>query len=86
MKKPSNKNKKKTTAKKFDALFDSGSDKIDGMVEWDKARLNAPKVRRVNVDFPEWVIRRMDDEATRRGVSRQALIKTWVYEKVKPAA
>ena len=77
---------KKITTKKFDALFDSGSDEIDNYIDWSKAKLHKPKVRRVNVDFPEWVIRRLDSEAAHRGMTRQALIKSWIFGKLKPAA
>jgi hypothetical protein len=39
-------------------------------------------VRRVNLDMPEWVIQALDKEATRRGITRQALIKTWIVDKL----
>ncbi len=41
-----------------------------------------PDVRRVNLDMPEWVIQSLDKEATRRGITRQALIKTWIVDKL----
>lgn len=77
---------KKITAKEFDRLAEEGSAELDRHVEFGKGKVSAPRVRRVNVEFPEWVIRRLDDEATRRGITRQALIKTLIYDKVKPAA
>ena len=77
---------KKITAKEFDALFDSGSDEIDNYIDWSKAKLKAPQIKRVNVDFPEWVVRRLDMEAKHRGITRQALIKLWIFNKLKPAA
>lgn len=42
----------------------------------------ATDVQRVNVDFPEWVVRALDKEATRVGITRQALIKVWITERV----
>ncbi|MEJ7848205.1 MAG: hypothetical protein WKF92_08975 [Pyrinomonadaceae bacterium] len=36
----------------------------------------------VSIDLPQWVINRLDDEAKRIGVSRQALVKMWIVEKV----
>lgn len=77
---------KKITAREFDRLADEGGEALHSHIEWGKGKVSAPKVRRVNVEFPEWVIRRLDDEATRRGITRQALIKTLIYDKVKPAA
>ena len=61
--------------KKFDELFDSGSDEIDKHVDWDKARRPGREVQRVNVDFPVDLLRAIDREAKSIGVSRQAFIK-----------
>lgn len=47
-----------------------------------RARRPGEEVRRVNVDFPAWVIAGLDREATRLGVTRQALIKVWIAEKL----
>lgn len=41
-----------------------------------------PDVRRLNLDMPEWVIQSLDKEASRRGITRQALIKTWIVDKL----
>jgi hypothetical protein len=41
-----------------------------------------PDVRRLNLDMPEWVIQALDKEASRRGITRQALIKTWIVDKL----
>ncbi len=38
--------------------------------------------KRVNVDFPDWMVERLDHEAKRLGVSRQSLIKFWVGERL----
>ena len=62
-------------AEKFDELFDSGSDEIDKHLDWDKARRPGREVQRVNVDFPVDLLRAIDREAKRIGVSRQAFIK-----------
>lgn len=62
-------------AEKLDELFDSGSDQIDKYVDWDKARRPGREVQRVNVDFPVDLLRAIDREAKRIGVSRQAFIK-----------
>jgi len=62
-------------AEKFDELFDSGSDEIDKHLDWDKARRPGREVQRVNVDFPVDLLRAIDREARRIGVTRQAFIK-----------
>ena len=70
------------TAEEFEQRFDSGDD-ISPFI--DKASISRPGVeaRRVNVDFPEWVIRNLDVESQMIGVSRQSLIKLWVSERLQ---
>jgi len=41
------------------------------------------KVRRVNVDFPMWMIHALDKEATRLGIPRQTLIKVWIADRLR---
>jgi hypothetical protein len=47
-----------------------------------RARRPGEEHRRVNVDFPAWMIAELDREATRLGVTRQSLIKVWIAEKL----
>jgi hypothetical protein len=72
-------------AKAFDKKFDEGKD-IQEHLDLTKARRPAEGIRRVNVDFPSWVIEALDKEAKRLGVSRQSLIKLWVAERIERAA
>ncbi len=67
----------KTKASDFDRAFDEGED-VTALLERDKARRVNRETRRVNVDFPEWMIRELDRESRRLGVTRQALIKLWI--------
>ncbi|MFI5361580.1 MAG: type II toxin-antitoxin system BrnA family antitoxin, partial [Elusimicrobiota bacterium] len=64
-----------------DKLFDSGGD-ISKYLDLSRAnRINeAPK--RVNVDFPAWMIHSLDKEASRLGVTRQSIIKVWISERL----
>jgi hypothetical protein len=62
-------------AETVDALFDSGSDQIDNHLDWKNARRPGREVQRVNVDFPVELLRAIDREAKRIGVTRQAFIK-----------
>ncbi|HKB09550.1 MAG TPA: hypothetical protein VKD69_02810 [Vicinamibacterales bacterium] len=67
--------KARTTAARLDALFDSRSDEIDQYADWEQARRPGRQVQRVNVDFPVDLLRAIDAEARRLGVTRQAFIK-----------
>lgn len=68
-------------AREFDRAFDAGKD-VDAVVDWSKARRPNVEARRVNVDFPAWVVESLDREARRLGVTRQSLIKTWIAERL----
>ena len=73
-------------AKDFDKKFDENiSDIIDDL---DLSTLKRPnqQQKRVNVDFPVWVIDSLDKEARRVGVSRQSIIKLWLVEKLEELA
>jgi hypothetical protein len=69
------------TAQEFDEKFDAGED-ITPYI--DKASIHRPglEARRVNVDFPEWIIEKLDLQSKMIGVSRQSLIKLWVSERI----
>jgi hypothetical protein len=69
------------TTEEFDKMFDNGED-ISAYVDWSKARRPNQEARRVNVDFPAWMVRDLDKEAGRLGVTRQSLIKMWIAEKL----
>jgi hypothetical protein len=69
-------------AKDFDRKFDEGED-VTRYLDLSKARRSALEPKRVNVDFPAWMINQLDKEAKRLGVPRQSLIKLWVSERLK---
>jgi len=72
-------------ASEFDKKFDDGVEDIMGDLDMSTAvRLNQEQ-RRVNVDFPLWMIESLDREARRVGVSRQAIIKLWLAERLEKA-
>jgi len=73
------------SAEEFDRRFDDGEDMGD-YIDWSSATRPGLETRRVNVDFPEWMIARLDREAKRRGVTRQALIKMWLADRIDRAA
>jgi hypothetical protein len=79
---------KTITAKEFDEKFDNGED-INEYLDFSKAtRLNTLKTdtKKVNVDFPKWVIESLDKEAKKIGVTRQSIIKVWIAERLKEEA
>jgi uncharacterized DUF497 family protein len=78
--------RKTISAEEFDRLFDEGSDEIDQYIDWSSARRPGQEVERVNLDFPKSLVAKLDAEAERRGVTRQALIEMWLSERLDRAA
>lgn len=76
------KSKHTITAEELDEKFDNGED-ISEYVDWSSARRINEVPQRVNIDFPRWVVQRLDREANRLGVSRQALLKIWIAERLE---
>ena len=72
-------------ASEFDAKFDAGED-VSAAIDWTKAHRPNDQPKRVNVDFPAWVVDRLDKQARHLGVTRQSLIKMWIAERVSGAA
>ena len=72
-------------AKNFDKKFDEGKD-IVGELDLSKIRRPNQEQRRVNVDFPTWMIELLDREAGRMGVTRQSIIKVWLVERLQSEA
>lgn len=72
-------------AKSFDRKFDENKDITDDL---DLATRRRPtqEQRRVNVDFPAWMIESLDSEASRLGVTRQSIIKVWIAERLEKKA
>jgi hypothetical protein len=72
-------------AKELDQKFDDGED-VSQYLDISKARRPQQDQKRVNVDFPVWMIQQLDKEAHRLGVPRQSIIKVWVAERLQKAA
>ena len=69
-------------AKEFDKKFEAGED-VTKFLDLSKVTRPGQEQRRVNVDFPAWMIQALDKEAKRLGVTRQAIIKVWIAERLK---
>ena len=72
--------------RRIDDIFDDNRDdnlrQLGHALDATRTRRPGEEHRRVNVDFPVWMIAALDREATRRGVTRQSLIKVWIAEKL----
>jgi hypothetical protein len=75
--------KKYTKAEDFDKKFDNGED-VSEYFDTAHAKRPGQEQKRVNVDFPIWMIQSLDKEAKRLGVTRQSIIKIWIAERLKP--
>lgn len=69
-------------SQEFDAKFDAGEDVFD-QLDLANAKRPMQKHKRVNVDFPAWMLESLDKEANRIGVTRQSIIKLWLAEKLE---
>jgi hypothetical protein len=70
------------TAQEFEQQFDEGED-ITPFIDMSSIRRPGMEPRRVNVDFPEWMIEKLDWQSRLIGVSRQALVKLWISERIQ---
>ncbi len=70
------------TGEEFDKIFDDNQEDVIPYLDLTSARRPGREVRRVNVDFPVWMIESLDQEATRIGVPRQAIIKLWIAQRL----
>ena len=68
-------------ARDFDRKFDAGED-VTVDLDLSQVRRPALEARRVNVDFPSWMVDSLDREARRLGVTRQSVIKVWIAERL----
>lgn len=72
-------------AKDFDSQFEEDVDLTDAL-DLGKATRIQREQKRVNVDFPTWMIESLDREASRLGVTRQSIIKVWLAERLERSA
>ncbi|WP_404415938.1 CopG family transcriptional regulator [Vreelandella aquamarina] len=70
-------------AKDFDKKFEEGEQDIVDDLNLSSARRVNQEQKRINVDFPAWVVESLDREAARIGVTRQSIIKVWRVERLQ---
>ena len=68
-------------AEEFEKMFEDGED-ITHLLDLSSARRPNLEQKRVNVDFPKWMVNQLDVEARRVGVTRQSIIKIWLAERL----
>ena len=73
-------------AKNFDKKFDENKSGIVGDLDLSTVKRPNQEQKRVNVDFPIWMIELLDKEASRLGVTRQSIIKVWLGERLEESA
>ena len=69
-------------SEEFDKKFDSEED-ISSSLDFSKASRPGREQKRINVDFPVWMIQSLDKEAKRLGIPRQSVIKVWLAERLE---
>ena len=72
-------------AKDFKQAFHDGEDILESL-DLSKAKRSMQDQKRVNVDFPAWMIESLDKEASRIGVTRQSIIKIWLADRLEELA
>ena len=70
-------------ASEFDKKFDQDLEDVVEDLDLSRARRPNQPSRRVNVDFPSWMVDSLDRETKRLGVTRQSVIKVWIAEKLE---
>lgn len=73
-------------ANELDKKFDDGVEDIMDDLDMSTATRPNKEQRRVNVDFPVWMVESLDREASRLGVTRQSIIKVWIAERLEKAS
>jgi len=72
-------------ANDFEQQFDENVD-LTAVLDLSKAKRVLQEQKRVNVDFPTWMIESLDREASKLGVTRQSIIKVWLAERLEKSA
>jgi hypothetical protein len=68
-------------AKDFEQHFEDGTD-LTSLLDLSKSKRVLQSQKRVNVDFPVWMVDSLDREASKLGVTRQSVIKVWLAERL----
>ena len=69
----------KITVEEFDRKAEAGEDLTD---YFDFSKVTVNIIKRVNIDFPDWMVKRLDQEAKKLNISRQAVVKMWIHDRL----
>lgn len=70
-------------ASKLDKIFDENKEDVLDYFDTSKVKMINEEIKRVNIDFPVWMVQSLDKEAQHIGISRQAVIKMWLADKLR---
>lgn len=70
-------------ASKLDKIFDENQEDVLDYFDTSKVKMINEEIKRVNIDFPMWMVQSLDKEAQHIGISRQAVIKMWLADKLR---
>ncbi len=70
-------------ASEIDKIFDENQEDVLQYFDTSKIKMINEEPKRINIDFPAWMVKSLDKEARHIGVSRQAIIKMWLAEKLQ---
>lgn len=70
-------------ASKLDKIFDENQEDVLDYFDTSKVKMINEEIKRVNIDFPAWMVQSLDKEAKHIGISRQAVIKMWLADKLR---
>lgn len=76
---------KPITAEEFDRKFDAGED-LTPYLNLESTKMVYPDIQRVNIDIPQAILKKIDAEANRMGMTRTSLIKYWLAERTDKLA
>lgn len=68
---------------KLDKIFDENQEDVLDYFDTSKVKMINEEIKRVNIDFPVWMVQSLDKEAQHIGISRQAVIKMWLADKLR---
>jgi len=79
---------KQITSDEFDKKFDNGEDisqylDFSQSIKLEDFEENRNKTKKIDVDFPENILKLLDKEAQKIGVTRESIIKVWIFERLK---
>jgi hypothetical protein len=73
-------------AEEFDQKFDAGEEDIIDNLDLSAMKRPGYEQKRLDLDFPVWMIEALDREASRLGISRESIIKVWLAERLEQLA